>query len=254
MSGITDYHHRGTVIGAKIRSLLRSLGPSTYEEISPKIVYWIEYALVEQSVNVEDLVEQLSSVAWDHPYGSVAVIARFLEEFHDAPRRSEQARSCVDGLCSHVLLWFAAASAQDITYYSGPLVVGTSGSDSFRKVASFVGHLIKYGLLSHNLVRRHLVKPLVTHHSTDRNNGGEFVRANAIHQLFVAAGDTLLHGLLEPEDVQVCFKLLDVNISLRAIVLFYPEIFQVRRVVRFGASHRDLTRLARKFASPTLHG
>lgn len=254
MSGITDYHHRGIVIGAKIRSLLCSLGPSTYEEISPKIEYWIEYVLAEQSVNTEDLVEQLSSVAWEHQ-SSGAVIARFLKEFRDTPRRSEQAKSCVDGMCSRVLLWFAAASAEDIPYYSGPLIVGTSGSNSFRKAASFVGHLIEYGLLSHEFIRRHLVKPLIAHNkSVDRNNGGGCVRANTIHQLFVAAGNTLLNCLLEPEDVQVCFEILDTYISIRSISFLDPGKLQVRGSARFNASHKELTPLARNFASPTLHG
>ena len=82
MSGVADYHHRGTIIGAKIYDLLHSLGPSTYDEISPKIEYWIEYALTEQSVDANDLVERLSSVAWDYG-GSGAVVARFLKEFRD---------------------------------------------------------------------------------------------------------------------------------------------------------------------------
>ena len=242
----------GIVIGAKIRSLLSSIGPSTYDEVSPKIEYWIEYALTDQSMTVEDLVEKLSSVAWDH---HSSVIAQFLKEFRGAPHRSEPARSFVDALCSRVLRWFSAASAGDIPFHTvTPPAVETGGATSFRKAASFVGHLIEYGLLSHQLVRRHLVKPLISHHSADRNTGGNYVRANAIHQLFVAAGNTLLHGLLEPEDVQVCFEILDIHIALKTIVLLNQGKLQVRWVARFGASHRDLTRLASNFASPTLHG
>ena len=253
MSGITDYHHRGTVIGAKIRSLLCSLGPSTYDKVSPKIEYWIEYALIEQSVSPEALAEQLSSVAWDH-CNSGPVIVGFLREFYDAPHRSKQARSCVDRLCARILRWFAAASAEDIPFYTLPLVVGTDGSNSFRKAASFVGHIIGRGLLSNELVRRHLVKPLLAHHPTDRNNGGECVRANAIHQLFVAAGDTLLHGLLEPEDVQACFEMLDFHISIRAIVLLDAGKLQVRYHARFDMSYRGLTCFSRNFVSHMLHG
>jgi len=162
MSGITDYHHREVVIGAKIRSLLSSIGPSTYDKISPKIEYWIEYAFTDQSVTTEDLVEQVSSVAWDHNSPG-EVIAQFLKEFRDAPHRSEQARSFVNELCSRVLRWFAAASAEDIPFRAlAPPVVETREAISFRKAASFVGHLIKYGMLGHELVRRHLVKPLIT--------------------------------------------------------------------------------------------
>lgn len=111
MSGKVGYHHRGIVIGTRIRSLFHSLGPSTYDEISPKIEYWIEYALTEQSVDADELVEQLSFMAWGG-CSSSADVARFLKEFHDAPHCSEQARSIVDKLCEHVLRWFAAASAE----------------------------------------------------------------------------------------------------------------------------------------------
>jgi hypothetical protein len=83
-----------------------------------------------------------------------------------------------------------------------------------------VGHLIESGLLSHELVRRHLVKPLIVHFYFDHNNArnsGEAVRANAIYSLFIAAGGTLLQGLLKPEDVQVCFEILETRISLGEI-------------------------------------
>jgi hypothetical protein len=66
-------------------------------------------------------------------------------------------------------------------------------------------------LLSHDLVRRHLVKPLVAHH------GYNIHRARAIYQLFVAAGKTLFQGLLEPEDVKVCFETLDTSASRAGI-------------------------------------
>jgi len=38
-----------------------------------------------------------------------------------------------------------------------------------------------------------------------------------IYRLFVVAKDTLLQGLLEPEDVQACFKALDAKISLKGV-------------------------------------
>ena len=252
MSEVTDYHHRGTIIGAKIYDLLHSLGPSTYDEISPKIEYWIEYGLTEQSVDANDLVERLSSMVWDYG-GSGAVIAQFLKEFHDAPHRSEQAKSFVDELCSRILRWFAAASAEDIPYI-GPGVVESNGASSFRKAASFVGHIIECGLISHKLVRRHLVKPLITHRCVDRDRGGDIVRANAIYQLFIAAGHTLLCGLLEPEDVQVCFKTLDDHISLRAIALLNTGKLQVRYGARFDSLERNLICSIRNSATSTLSG
>ena len=70
------------------------------------------------------------------------------------------------------------------------------------RAASFVGYLIERGLLSHELARQHLIKPLISH--GDNN----YHRASAIHQLFHTAGNTLLCGLLEPEDVQTCFEVL----------------------------------------------
>jgi len=42
---------------------------------------------------------------------------------------------------------------------------------------------------------------------------------NAIHQLLAAAGNTLLHGLLEPEGVQAPFEILNTRISLRPTTL-----------------------------------
>ena len=41
--------------------------------------------------------------------------------------------------------------------------VSIGGGENFIRAASFVGHLIECGLLSNELVRRHLVKPLTTH-------------------------------------------------------------------------------------------
>ena len=182
------YHHRGTVIGARIYNLLYSLVSSTYDEVSPKVEYWIEYALTEQSVNVDDLVEQLSCMAWDSG-GSDADIARFLKEFHDAPHRSEQARSSVDKLCEHVLRWFAAASAEVLkswnSYDNGR--VARYGGEGFIRAASFVGYLIEWGLLSHELVRRHLVKPLIAPYYTDLDVTDRYFRAMAIYNLFIAA-------------------------------------------------------------------
>jgi hypothetical protein len=216
------YHNRQPVLAAKIRNLLCSLNPSTYDEIAPKIEYWIEYGVTEQFTTTDDLVERVSFVAWD--CDKPCDIARFFKEFRDAPHRSERMQSFVDQLAIHVLRWFAIAAADnfasgyDYTYssarrssYHRPYdhsfnwdVPVTPGGDwtGFARAASFVGHLIECGLLGHDLVRRHLIKPLIAHH--DYSNS----RANAIYNLFVVAGNTLLQGLLEPGDVQVCFETL----------------------------------------------
>jgi hypothetical protein len=218
------YHNRQPVLATKICHLLRSLSPSTYDETAPKIEYWIEYAITEQFTTTDDLVERVSFVAWecDEPRD----IARFFKEFRDAPHRSERMRSFVDEFAIHVLRWFAIAAADNFAsgYNSGyvkaynslshyhsvdygfgwdvPVTPG-GGWIGFPRAASFVGHLIECSLLGHDLVRRHLIKPLIAHH--DHHNS----RAEAIYNLFVVAGNTLLQGLLEPGDVQVCFETLD---------------------------------------------
>lgn len=196
-------HNRRPHISSKIRSLIISLTnkPSKYDEIAPKIEFWIEYVLRERFTTVDELVEDISYVAWEQG-GSYASVGQFLKEFYDAPHRSDQARSFVGKLCEHVLRWFAIAAAED-SYTGYTDTVASGGGPGFVRAASFIGYLIEWGLLSHELTRQHLVKPLIAH---DDNN---YHRARAIHQLFRTGGNTLLCGLLEPEDVQACFKPLD---------------------------------------------
>ena len=139
---------------------------------------------------------------------SYASVGRFFKEFREAPHRSEQAKSFVDRLCEHILRWFAIAAVDNLkTDWTS--CIAMNGGGNLVNAASFVGHLIECGVLSHDLVRRHLVKPLMAHYQADGKDGGENIRANAINNLFSAAGNTLLRGLLEPEDVQVCFAALD---------------------------------------------
>ena len=218
------FHNRHAFITSKICSLLISLTqePSEYDKIAPNIEYWIEYVLREQFTTVDELVEAISWVAWNAGDTSEN-IARFLKEFRDAPCRSDQARFFVIKLCDHVLRWFAIASVEDLPIGESQKMgsIATWGG-SFTRAASFVGHLIGYGLLGHDLVRRHLVKPLISHRYVNRSHPGlwlpgEAARANAIHRLFIAAGNTLLQGLLAPEDVQACFETLDVDNTSRTI-------------------------------------
>jgi hypothetical protein len=98
-------------------------------------------------------------------------------------------------------------------------VISSHGASGFVHAASFIGYLIERGMLSHDLVRLHLTKPLTNHHYNHRYNyAGEItaedqlgrVRANAIYQLFAIARNTLLQGLLEPEDVLDCFEILEI--------------------------------------------
>ena len=227
------FHNRGHYIALKICSLFTSLtrAPSEYDEIAPKIEYWIEYVLREQFTTVDELVEGVSCVPWDQG-GSCASIARFLKEFRDAPHRSEQARPFVDKLCVHVLRWFAIASVEDLSWNSGCIARGNGSG--FVRAASFVGHLIERDLLSHDLVRRHLIKPLIVHHNADPDYV-ESVRTNAIYQLFITAGKSLLRGLLEPEDVRVCFDILNACIPVGWVAGLDAGELQARFPARSGA-------------------
>ncbi|KAF9644393.1 hypothetical protein BDM02DRAFT_3263577 [Thelephora ganbajun] len=195
MSANPGYHNRQALISSKIRSLFLALTnkPLEYNQIAPKIEYWIKYVLCERFTTIDELVEAVSHIAWNND-GSYANIGRFLKEFHDAPHRSEHARSFVAQLCLHVLQWFAIASLEDLWNRTnwGDSLVSIHGGESFIHAASSVGHLIEWGLL-------------------------KIVRANAIYQLFIAAGNTLLQGLLEAEDVRVCFGMLDAQALTKKI-------------------------------------
>jgi len=211
-----DYHDRQVVLASNICNLLYDLSSSTYDEIAPKIEYWIEYVLSEQITTTDGLAERVSAVAWEGR-GSHPDISRFLKEFRNAPHRSEQARSFVDGLCLYLLRWFAVASAEDLwtNWHKAP--VSKSGGPGFIRAASFMGHLIECDLLGREPVRQHIFKPLTNHYYNPGNLSKQSIGANAIYKLFTAAGHTLLQGLLEPEEVQDCFRTLEARVSLGAI-------------------------------------
>jgi len=209
------YHNRESILAGNICTSLSSLGPSTYDEIAPMIEYWIEYVITEQFTTTKNLVDGVSPVAWSTS-GSHPDISRFLKEFRDAPHRSEGSKSFIDELCHHILRWFAVSS-MGVALSRRPqreVSIEIDGERGFLRAASFVGHLIGRGLLSGELARRHLVKPLTTHYYGENSgNMPSKTKVNAICQVFIAAGDTLLQGLLEPEDVQACFKKLDAYAS-----------------------------------------
>ncbi|KAF9649249.1 hypothetical protein BDM02DRAFT_3186425 [Thelephora ganbajun] len=206
------YHNRQLGLAANLRGLLLSLSPSTYDKIAPEIEYWIDYAITERFTTAKNLAELVSSVAWEGA-GSKSEVSRFLKEFRDEPHRPEQVRSFVDDLCLHTLRWFAVASADrlQMDHYRchHDDSVASHGSLGFIQAASLVGHLIECGLLDHELVRRHLIKPLTAY---QKDSLELVIRANAIYQLFITAGNTLLQGLLKSEDVRVCFERLDVPV------------------------------------------
>jgi len=236
MSDDYDYDNLQPVLAENIRNFFCDLGPSTYDEVAPNIEYWIEYVLTEGFTTTDELVRRVSPMAWS-AQGSRSDISRFLKEFRDAPRRSEQARSFVDKLCPLVLRWFAIASVENVRITWHESGAATLVGNAFIRAASFMGHLIESGLLGHDLVRRHLVKPLLALHYANDNDPAKAIRANAIYQLFIAAGDTLLQGVLEPGDVEVCFKILDSQIALERIQGLDAARLNVRCDSRFGASH-----------------
>lgn len=202
------FHNREDVLATNIRHLLTSLRPPTYDRTASKTEYWIEYVITERFTTPKDLAERVSSVAWNFEDNSD--IPRFLQEFRNAPHRSEQMRSFVDELCLHALRWFAVASADSPLFPGFSVTIG--GGGGFVRAASFVAHLIERGLLDHGLVRRHL-KSLTAHCYNDRQDDSVdkplCTRANAIYRLFTIAGKTLLQGLLEPEDVRDCLETLE---------------------------------------------
>jgi hypothetical protein len=244
MSSEPGYHNRQPVLAENICNLLYSLSPSTYDEIAPKIEYWIECVIAEQFTTVDDLVERVSSVAWEDR-GSQSDISRFLKEFRDAPHRSEGTRSFVDGLCLHVLRWFAVASVEDLwkNWHPHTSLVSKRGGPGFIHAASFVGHLIERGLVGRELARRYLFKPLTTYYYDKDNFSKQSIRANALYKLFTA-GNALLQGLLEPEDVQVCFEKLETWTTLgeiNGLELLDAARLNVRCDSRFDPSHHNLT-------------
>jgi len=243
------YHNRQPVLAANICRLLYSLSSGRYDKIAPRIEYWIEYAITEQFTTVDDLVERVSSVAWNNP-DSHSDISRFLKEFRDASHRSKGAKSFVNDLCLRVLRWFAIASTDNFPGGYDSQGVSDGGGEGFIRAASFVGHLIERGLLSDELVRRHLVKPLTTHYFEENEyDDATYYRTRAIYKLFIIAGNTLLQGLLEPGDVRTCFETFDICTWVKWDTYQYPSPlpefdkarFDVRCDSRFDISHYDLT-------------
>jgi len=240
MTNGPGYHNRQSVLAANISKLFCSLSSAGYDEIAPRIEYWIEYAITEQFTTIDDLVERVSSVAWNNidPHSN---ISRFLKEFGDAPHRSEGAKSFVDKLCLHVLRWFSIAST-DVFPGGNYWDVSIGGAEGFMRAASLVGHLIERGLVSNELVRRHLVKPLTTHYfEKNKYDDATYYRTRAIYQLFIVAGNTLLQGLLEPGDVQVCFEILHTYTTINQVPKLDTAKLDVRCDSHFSASHCDLT-------------
>ena len=196
---------------------------------------WTEVCLTQELTTVDELIERvLDLVAWTgSKNGSHSSFARFLKEFRDSPRRSTQAKSFVDGICARLFRWFAAASADDLSMSSSHGRTAKNGGLGFIEGASIVGHLIECQLLDHELVRLYLIKPL-THHYPYPHGPARTVRAAAIYRLFGAAGNTLPRGLLELEDVRVCFEMLETQFSSSVRADGFNLWCTIPRSYRFG--------------------
>ena len=120
--------------------------------------------------------------------------------------------------------------------------IANRGGRGFVYAASLVGRLINHGLLSQELIRQHLIKPLINHYDEDNDSepNWERIRANAIYYLFVAAGNTLFQGLLEAEDVRACFEILDAQNTIRKITEYSVARVKVWFTTHTNASQRSL--------------
>ena len=204
---------RGIDVSRKIHSLFFCLDIYTYDEVTPEIEYWTELALTQQFTTVDKLAEEVSFLPWT-TYRCPASFTRFLKEFRDSPRRSTQARSFVNDLSTRLFWWFAAASAGAFATNLHTTTVTKNGGRSFVEAARSVGYLIRCDLLDHELVRLHLIKPLTTYYYPRLETSAETIRAKAIYRLFNVTGNTLVQGLLEPGDAQVCFEILGTQSAL----------------------------------------
>ena len=250
-----SYHNRGISISKKISYLFSALDSQTYDEVAPVIESWIEVGLTQDLTTEGDLIEQvLDTVAWTGSRNcSHSSFTRFLKEFRDSPHRSAQAKSFVDGICTRRFRWFLAASADDLSVNWSNSVTARNGGNGFIEEASVVGHLIEYQLLDHELVRLHLIKGL-THHYPYPLGQAKTVRAAAIYRLFAVAGKTLLRGLLEPEDVRVCFEMLETQLS-SSIGTNGLSTANLQVWCTINASRRNmLTCVARNSVSSMPHG
>ena len=155
---------------------------------------WIEVALTQELTTVDQLIEQVSDLAWRGSKNSFySCFSRFLKEFRNSPHRSTQARSLVDGICARLFRWFAAASADDVDMNWSDGRTAKNGGNGFMEGAPIVGHLIECQLLDYELVRLHLIKRL-THHYPHPQGPARTVRTAATYRLFVVAGNTLLRS------------------------------------------------------------
>ena len=98
-----SYRNRGISVSKKIYALFWQLSPQTYDDLTPMIESWIEVALTQEFTTIDELIERVSDLVWFRPNdGFHSSFARFLKGFRDSPRRLEQARSFVDGVCNRL--------------------------------------------------------------------------------------------------------------------------------------------------------
>ena len=76
-------------------------------------------------------------------------------------------------------------------------------------------------------MRKYLIKPLINHYDEGAKSYWDPVWANAIYQLFIAAGSTLFQGLLEAEDVRLSFETLEPQSTVGKIDGYNPARVKV---------------------------
>ena len=207
--------------------------------------------LVEETI--DELIERVSDLVWTGSgHGSRSNFIRFLKEFRDLPRRRHMP-AFVDVVCTLIFPWFAAAPAEDLSMSWSSGRTAKNGGMGFIEGATVVGRLVECRLLNHELGRLHLINRL-THHYPHPRGPARTVRAAATYRLFAVAGNTLLRGLLELEDVQACFEMLETQLSssVQADGLSTANL-KVWRAI--DASHRNtLTHMIRNSVSSVPRG
>jgi hypothetical protein len=160
MSDRPGYHHRQPILAAHICRLLYSLGSSTYDETAPKIDHWVECVIAEQFTTTGGLVGRVPSMTWGYR-GSRSNLSWFSKESSlrcTPPLRAPEI---------HRLRGVYFGGFQQPQRTASPSIVMpppvvSGGSDGFVRAGLFIGHLVGRGLPSYDLVRKHLIKPLVT--------------------------------------------------------------------------------------------
>lgn len=194
--------HCKEVVRSHARDQLRSL-----QADERRFADWLEYVLDEGLLVVGDIVGDTSIDMWEGKVNDMEKTGKVLKELC-APNRSEKAKSFVHCLYIRMLHRFAAASLEmEVKAKNGEWRLSKGGIPGFEAAASPVGHLIALGLMSPDLVWRHLTWPLFGLCPL-YYEGIPYHRAVVIKKLFHIAGKTLVKGL-KVKEIQDCLCILN---------------------------------------------